>query len=96
MHLGQHSCTTKRIPSTHSPGSNAECLSLAERQLTETEKLALRSSSNSTVPHLYPSTTPDEKKKGHACMTCTLVSGTSSMTNSDYNMKNEEHCLCCN
>ena len=43
------------------------------------KRLALGSSSNSTVP----CTTPGEKKKGRPCMTCTLVSGTSSVTNND-------------
>ena len=42
-------------------------------------RLALGSSSNSTVP----CTTPGEKKKGRPCMTCTLVSGTCETPYSD-------------
>ena len=48
--------------------------------LFKRKRLVLGSSSNSTVP----CTTAVEKKKGRPCTTCTVVSGTSSVTNNDY------------
>ena len=47
--------------------------------LFKQRRLALGSSSNTIVPCI----TPGKKKKGRPCMTCTLVSGTSSVTSND-------------
>ena len=77
---------------SNTPASRVPTLQVVTRRapnlkdtLFKRKKLALGSSSSSTIP----CTKPGEKKKGRPCMTCSLVSGTTSVTNNDITVRTQ-------